>query len=82
MRNIKKLYAEYKEAHEATEAVDIMDDEMFDEMLERECEKLDALCDAVLAMAGGAIDEFDLRGLITNAKYAGMFEEWVEKFAA
>ena len=80
--NIKKLYSEYKEAHEATEAVDVMDDAKFDEMLEIEWSKLDALVDAVLEMANGMIDEFDLRYIITNPKFTGRFETLVNRLAA
>ena len=79
MANLKGLYSEYKAAHDAAEAVDIMDEAKFDEMLDIESDKLDALVDAILRMADGKIGEFDLRCLITSDKHAAEFESLISR---
>lgn len=81
MASIKKLFAEYKEAHEATEAVDLMDEAKFDEMLDIECDKLDALVNAIMEIANGALDEFEIRHMITSPKYSAKFEAIVNMAA-
>lgn len=82
-RQIKKLYAEYKKAHEATERVELdASEEEFYGALEAECEKFDELVDAIMELAKGQIDEYDLRYVMTSEKFADHFKHFIEMLPA
>ena len=81
-KNIKSLYEEYRAAEAATNAIDVEDEAKFDEMLDIECEKLDALVEAIMEGINGEVSEFDIRHLLTCEKYAASVENIIARLAA
>lgn len=82
-KQIKKLYAEYKQASKNCDRVlENGTEEQFDAALDVECEKLDELVIALSAFTMGRISDYELRCMATSTRYADRFESLIERLAA
>lgn len=76
---IKRAYEEYIEASKATDAIKFDDDEeLFDQLLEVECEKLDTLAELIVEFTGGQVTDMEARRMAGTEKFA----ELIKRIAA
>lgn len=69
---VKKAYDEYTAARKASLAVDLADEEAFEDALDDEMEKLDALAEAVESFTNGQITKGEAIRMADTAKFANL----------